>query len=509
MVSSLDSAGAGGRDSVDIGPGPYNIHGIAKPCYLADMQRFSVAIAITAIACGKSESSAPTSVPTPEPVKPAAKPASDPCAAKDHGVLAWVEDNFDNAASCAQQTRRPIVLDLWAPWCHTCLSMQSEVFTHASFKAERDKFVFVALDTDREENAAAVAKYPPSAWPTFYVIGSDGQVLSRFIGAASVEQFHAFLDTGRAASQGGVTGAAAHLLSADRHMAAKQYADAERDLLGALTDAPSAWPRKPDALVTLITALRKQNKHADCVALGDKSMDETGNAASASDFLASAMACAEELAKVEPDRVKTLRGKAVTRWRVLLEDPKAPLSVDDRSDAMANLRETLAALGLEGEAKKLAEKQRALLDDAATHAKTPLAAMTYNWPRAEVYAYLGKPLELVPALEKSAADLPKEYDPRARLGWIYLKGDKLAEAVTWTDQALKLVYGPRKARVLAQRAEIAAKQGDKAAERLFKEEIVKTLEALPVGQTTPEAIAKAKQAVVDLDKPSAGAGSAK
>jgi thioredoxin-like negative regulator of GroEL len=471
------------------------------------MQRFSVAIAIAAIACGKSESTAPA--PTPEPVTPVAKPVADPCAAKTHGALAWIEDNFDRAVTCARQTKRPIVLDLWAPWCHTCLSMQSEVFTHASLEPERDKFVFVALDTDRDENAAAVAKYPPSAWPTFYVIGSDGQVLSRFIGAASVEQFHAFLDTGRAASQGGVTGAAAHLLSADRHMAAKQYADAERELIGALTDAPAAWPRKPDALVTLITALNKQKKYADCVALGDRSMDETGNAASASDFLATAMSCAGELVKTEPDRVKALRGKAVTRWRALLDDPKAPLSVDDRSDAMMNLRETLAALGLDAEAKQLAEKQRALLDDAATQAKTPLAAMTYNWPRAEVYVYLGKPLELVPALQKSAAELPKEYDPRARLGWIYLKGDKLAEAVTWTDQALKLVYGPRKARVLAQRAEIAAKQKDLAAERLFKEEIVKTLEALPPGQTTPEAIAKAKQAVVDLDKPAAGSGSAK
>jgi thioredoxin-like negative regulator of GroEL len=472
------------------------------------MHRISVAIALSVIACGKSESSAPP--PKPEPVKPVATPpADDPCSfAKPHGAMPWIEDKFDKAVACATQTKKPIVLDLWAPWCHTCLSMQSEVFTDKSFEKTGSQFVFVALDTDRDENAAAVAKYPPSAWPTFYVIGTDGQVLSRFIGAASVEQFHAFLDTGLAASKGGVEGAAAHLLAADRHMAAKQYADAERELTGALTDAPAAWPRKPDALVTLITALRKQNKHAECLALADKSMDETGNAASASDFIASAMECATELEKKEADRVKKFREKAVAKWTALLADPKAPLSVDDRSDAMMNQRETLAALGKKDEAKALAEKQRALLDDTAAKAKTPLAAMTYNWPRAEVYVYLGKPLELVPALEKSAADLPKEYDPRARLGWIYLKGDNLPEAVKWTDQALKLVYGPRKARVLATRAEIAAKQGDKAAERLFKEEIVKTLEGLPKGQTTPEAIEKAKQAVAELDKPT-GSGSAK
>ncbi len=474
------------------------------------MQRFSVALAVAAIACGKSESSAPApnGRAAPEPTKPVA--VADPCAkAEQHGAMKWIEDDFASALACAKAAKKPIVLDLWAPWCHTCLSMQSEVFTDKSFEPDATKYVFVALDTDRDENAAAVAKYPPSAWPTFYVIGHDEQVLSRFIGAASVAQFHAFLETGLAAAQGGVTGAAAHLLAADRHMAAKQYADAERELLGALTDAPAEWPRKADALVTMTTALRKQNKYEDCIALVEKSMDETGNSASASDFLATGMECAKEREKPEADRVKKLRARAVAKWQALLADAKAPLSVDDRSDAMMNQRETLAALGKTEEAKALAEKQRALLDDTAAKAKTPIVAMTYNWPRAEVYAYLGKPLELVPALEKSAADLPKEYDPRARLGWIYLKGDKLAEAAKWTDQALTLVYGPRKARVLALRAEIAAKQGDAVGERKFKEAIVKTLESLPAGQASADAIAKAKQAVADLDGVKPKSGSAK
>ena len=42
-----------------------------------------------------------------------------------------------------------------------------------------------------------------------------------------------------------------------------------------------------------------------------------------------------------------------------------------------------------------------------------------------MYLYLGVPLELVPALEKSAADLPEEYDPPYRLAWIYWKDGKL------------------------------------------------------------------------------------
>ncbi len=130
--------------------------------------------------------------------------------------------------------------------------------------------------------------------------------------------------------------------------------------------------------------------------------------------------------------------------------------------------------------------------------------MTYNWPRAEVYVYLGKPLDLVPALERSANDLPKEYDPPARLGWVYFKAGKLPEAATWIDKALALAYGPRKARLLGLRADIAAAAGDKTAERTFREQAVAQYEGLPKGEENPDALAAAKAALAATN----GSGSA-
>jgi tetratricopeptide (TPR) repeat protein len=197
--------------------------------------------------------------------------------------------------------------------------------------------------------------------------------------------------------------------------------------------------------------------------------------------------------------VKKLRNQAVARWRGLLRDPQASLSVDDRSDALVNLRETLLTLNQTAAAKAVAEEQRALLDDAATKAPAPTAAMTYNAHRAEVYVYLGRPLDLVPALQKSARDLPNEYDPPARLGWIYLKAGKLQEAEQWTDKALTLVKGPRTARLLAQRAEIAKALGDQVGEKQFRERAVQVLEALPASQVSAELIAQAKAALAALE----------
>ena len=469
------------------------------------MRRYAWALLVVAIACKREERP-----PAGTAAGKTQTAEQDPCAkAHPHegGPMAWISDDLPSALACAAKRKQAVVLDLWAPWCHTCLSMQTTVFTDASFKPDADRFVFAALDTDREGNADAVAKYPLSAWPTFYVIAPDGSVLARFVGGASIAQFHAFLDAGARALAGGAAGADAKLLAAERALQQKDFAAAETQLVAALAEAPKEWSRRPDALVSLIGTKAKRKDWAGCADLAESSLDATGNAASASDFLSTAMTCAEEIAKdkANADRVQKLRERAVARWQTLVDDASAPMSVDDRSDAMANLRDTLDKLGKKDAAKAVAEKQRQLLDDTAAKAESPMAAMTYNWPRAEVYVYLERPLDLVPALEKSARDLPKEYDPRSRLGWIYLKAGKLPEAAKWTDEALALVYGPRKARVLAQRAEIAQKQGDKAAERRSREDIVKLWQTLPAGQQQPEALEKAKQALADMDKPPAPA----
>jgi thioredoxin-like negative regulator of GroEL len=444
----------------------------------------------------------------------------DPCAtARPHGPLAWIHDDYPAALACARARRAPLVLDLWAPWCHTCLSMQSTVLTDPALAELAPRLVFAALDTDRDVNAGAVARYPLSAWPTFYVVSTEETVLARFVGAGSVQQIQQFLEAGLRAAAGGVAGADAHLLAAERAIASKDLAAAERELRAAIADAPETWPRRPEALLSLIATVRKRGDVDGCLTVAERWLGATGTAANASDFLVHAMACATTAlgdseapasagAAAPTARVHALRGAAAARWRQLVEDRAAPLSVDDRSDAMANLREVLIALDRGAEARAVAEQQRAMLDQAAAAAPTPKAAMTFNWPRAEVYVFLDRPLELVPALERSIRELPSEYDPPARLGWIYWKAGKLAEAARWTDVASGLAYGPRKARVLNQRAEIAAQAGDRPAERAARAALVKTLEALPAGQTTPEAIERARAALsgvaTEASPPAAG-----
>jgi thioredoxin-like negative regulator of GroEL len=455
------------------------------------MLRLAVLAGVLLVAC-KQE---PTN---PGGTGPASGP--DPCAkAEPHGTLAWFTDDFATALACARKREVPLVLDLWAPWCHTCISMKTTVLADPALAPRRDQFVFVALDTDREANAAVVDDFALSAWPTFYVIGTSEQVLARFVGAATLQQFQDFLDAGARAAAGGIAAADARMLGAERALASRDLHTANEELTAALAIAPPQWPRRVEALGSLLLTLRMLDDTARCLAIAERNLDEVGQTATATNFWSTALACAEKRAAGDPERARAVQEGAIAKLRAAVDDPSAPLSIDDRAEALGYLRDALDALGRKDDAKATAEQLRVLVDDAYAKAPTPFARMTFLWPRAEVYAWLGRPLDLVADCEQLAAELPREYDPPARLGWLYLKAGKHAKAAQWTDQALALVYGPRKGRLLAQRAEIAAAAGDRAAERRYREQAVALWESLPDGHKSPDNLEKAKAALAALD----------
>jgi tetratricopeptide (TPR) repeat protein len=476
------------------------------------MTRLALLACVLGFACKKQEPAD----------KPAAAPPPVPSAcakAEPKGPLAWIEDDYASALACAREKKVPLVLDLWAPWCHTCLSMQTTVFTDPAFAADAPKFVFAALDTDREVNAEPVGKFAPSAWPTFYVIGNDEVVLARFVGAASVSQFRDFLASGARAAAGGGAAADARLLGGQRALAKKDFTTADEELTAALAAMPEGWPRREELLADLMLVKRKRGDTKACLELADKYLENVGSSALSTNFIASAVECATEMEGPGPapgpgDETKDARGTAIrdrgiARWKALLADAKSPLSVDDRAEALGYLRDALDSAGKHDEAKQVAEQLRTIVDEAYAKAPTPLGKMTYIWPRAEVYAYLERPLDLVADYEALAKALPEEYDPPARLGWLYLRAGKLPEAATWTERALGLVYGPRKGRLLTQRAEIAKAAGDAATERRYREQAVKLWESLPPGQQSPGNLEAAKQALAALDAPAAGSAAAK
>ncbi len=147
----------------------------------------------------------------PDPSAPGAPPADATSGEPAHADAAtrdgtatagisWHHDDYEAARAIAKAEGKPLVLDLWAPWCHTCLSMKHTVLRAPGLAPYADRFVWLAIDTDRPANDAVMKAFPIVFWPTFFVVDpEDGSVQARLQGGAPEETFRAFLDQGRAA----------------------------------------------------------------------------------------------------------------------------------------------------------------------------------------------------------------------------------------------------------------------------------------------------------------------
>jgi len=451
------------------------------------------------LACHKPDNSPKkeaASVAAPEGAVPAATTATG------QPAIHWLHDDYAGALAAARSAGKPVVVDMWAPWCHTCLSMKHFVLADPTLAELADRFVWVALDTDKEVNAAVQTKLPVNAWPTFFVVSPvDESIQARHLGAASLEQFREFLLQGEgghldlAGATGSIDPKLAAMREGDRHTIYGRYDEADRAYAKALELGGPSWRRRPEVLVARISALEQAGKYEPCVdlALAHLADVTAGKTASAADFAYTGHVCAEHVA---PARANEIRERAVAAdgpIRAVLDAEDNRLSLDDRSDAMRILREIEEARGKPDLARKWAEAQRKLLDEAAAKAPDAFARMTYNWPRSEVYVYLGAAAELIPELSKSVADLPDQYDPPYRLSWVYLNTGNHDEALKMAEAALDKVYGPRKARVHKLIADIHKARGDTKAERAARAEVVSTYESLGEGHTSPAALERAKK----------------
>jgi len=421
--------------------------------------------------------------------------------------ICWFHDDYPAAIAYAAQEQLPVVVDIWAPWCHTCLSMKHEVLAAPGIEPLADRFVWLALDTDVEQNAPALEQLTVSSWPTFYVVSpADESIQARYVGAASLAQFREFLAVAEAGHLDAIEGGLAEddprylLRRAERAVAAGELERADALYGETLDAAPEDWPRRPDVLTARIATRANRDDWKGCAELGLAEMERTGRSASAGDFCFWATHCASRLESTDLLR-EQIHMRALERLASLADDDGAPLSADDRSDVLRLLREVQHATGDREAAARTAERQRVLLDEAAAAARTPEAASTYNWPRAEVYVFLKRGPDIIPALERSAADLPGDYDPPYRVAWVALKTGDHDRALVAASRALELVYGPRKGRVLSLIADIHAARGDEDRERDFREQALAHCESQPAGHRSERAIEVARAALAAMDDP--------
>ncbi len=370
--------------------------------------------------------------------------------------------------------------------------MRAFVFTDKALAKHAGQFVWLSIDTEKAQNAAFIKKYPIRAWPSFYVIDPGREAITlRWVGGATVAELGKLFDEGARTAGGRAAGTGA-LARADALYSEGKYAESVAPYREALQTLPKSSHSYPRALEALLFALSVSRQPADCAAVAREGLAAVRGTAAIAVVAGSGLDCALQLPADAPDKerdVELFEKEAAAA----LADGKLALAADDRSALYSSLVDARREAKDQEAAERLAREWVADLDRSAAAARTPAQWTALDPDRLNAFEAAGEIEKAIPMLEKSERDFPEDYNPPARLALVYLKLKRYEPALEASDRALARVYGPRKLRVLAVRADIYTGMGDSAAARRTVEEALTYAEALPPGQRSEATIAALKK----------------
>ncbi len=425
---------------------------------------------------GAAERAATTTTTTTTTATPTTTTTTATPIVRAGGAPTFIEDDAAKAFEAAQASGRLVFVDAWAPWCHTCLSMQRDVLDRPELGAFGDRLVFLAVDTDRPENAAFLERFRVKVWPTFFVVDPTNDApLAVHPGSMGLQETRRFVDDALKtrdpqAQQDPLVRAllAGHqaLAKNDPTTATKHYAIA----------AAAAGPRRSEAIIGGLRAFSLTDDHDGCVAFGQKYADLVEGGGAAGDALSYMQSCADAFTDARQQRF--VREVLVKRLTALADKPAAEASVDDQADVLANLADVSDSLA-EGSGKVFHERRLKLLEDDAQKQTTPTAQQVHDYARMNSLLALGRGDEAVALFQKRTQERPDDYEPWARLGSTLHKLKRDDEAKAVVEKAVALSYGTRRLRYLQLLADVEEGRKDVDAAHAARRRLIEENEKLP------------------------------
>jgi tetratricopeptide (TPR) repeat protein len=371
--------------------------------------------------------------------------------------------------------------------------MRAYVFTDKSLERYAGRFVWLSIDTEDAKNNAFLKAHPISVWPTLLILDPKDKVVFRYAGGGTVTQIRKLLDDGEHAFRGSKSKADTLLVRADALAGQGKQAEAAQAFDEAIAAAPQGWPRIGRASESLVFALLQSRDPQRCAERALALYPRVRGTGSAVNVAATGLSCATDLDAKSWNRSELTAGLEKATRETLAAADKIKMSADDRSGLYESLVDAREQAKDEASARTLREQWATFLEGEAAKAKTPDQRAVYDSHRLTAYLGLKQPEKAIAMLEQSERDLPKDYNPPARLISAYRAAGRFDDSLAASDRALKLAYGPRKIGIYRSRAATFLAKGDKASARKTIEEAIQYAQTLPAEQVSEAMIASMKK----------------
>jgi hypothetical protein len=384
------------------------------------------------------------------------------------GKAAFIEDDYPRALAEARRRHLPIFVDTWAPWCHTCLYMRAYVFGEGPPARFADRFVWLSIDVEKEVNQAFVTRYPSGVVPTLMVIDPGREALAlTWPGSADRPRLEHLLQEGeRAWKAHGVPAAEASY----------------RRLITETTGLPRAR-----AVEGLALYYQERREYERCAQIAMAEAATLTRGSSFTNAVVAGLDCATAARATEPWRMPALKA-LIPLGKEAVAVPA--LMADDRSGAFEAVVDALTDAGESAEARAAASRWLEFLEAEAERAGSAEARAAFDAHRVLAAKAAGTPERAITPLLAREKELPYDYNAPARLALVYASLRRYPEADQAMTRALKLVYGPRRVRLLENQADLKEAAGDAAGARRSLAAAIALLDALPKTPSRVEAAAR-------------------
>lgn len=387
--------------------------------------------------------------------------------------ITFVVDDYATAREQARAAHKPLFVEAWASWCHSCLSLRAFVLHDPALRPLADRFVWLSVDTEKPASSAFLTKYVSESWPTLWVVDATSETpILKWQRTATASELKLMLeDAAQVVANGHVDGeAGAAAVRGDRAVAAGDPAAATKEYRAAIGAAAADWARRPRVVDALEQQLVATKDWFGCVDLAMAELPDMAPGTPRADVAVTALECARSVPKWSSKRQEMAPLVAIIRRMAL--DPNHPILADDRSSLFQALVGYYKAEGDAATAKQTARAWSSFLDEVAAHATSTATRVVFDDHRVEAYVELGEPERAIPMLQASERDLPEDPAPPTLLARAYVAQQKWGDALAAIERALVHEFGPHKLRAYEAKFEILFAKGDKPRAKKTLEEAI-------------------------------------